>query len=54
MHFQRVLFFTFNMCDESFGFFKNPVVLCKYVFVLISGVGYGADSQQVIMVCLVH
>jgi hypothetical protein len=35
---------TKEACSENFGFFKNPLVLCEYVFVLISGVGYGASS----------
>ena len=38
----------------SSGFFKNPVVLCEYVFVLIPSVGYEAASDQVIMIHLVH
>jgi hypothetical protein len=25
------------MYSENFGFFKNPVMLCEYVFVLIPG-----------------
>jgi hypothetical protein len=31
----------------SFGFFKNPVRLYEYVFVLIPGVGYGAASDYI-------
>lgn len=29
---------------KSSGFFKNPVILNEYAFVLIRGVGYGAVS----------
>jgi hypothetical protein len=27
--------------SENFCFFKNPITLCEYVFILILGVGYG-------------
>jgi hypothetical protein len=33
------------MFSKNFDFFKNPVMLCEYVFVLILGVGYGAASE---------
>jgi hypothetical protein len=28
--------------SENFGFFKNLVMLCDFVFVLIPSMGYGA------------
>lgn len=27
-----------ELCNESFGSFKNPLMLCDYVFVLLPGV----------------
>lgn len=33
-----------NICCENFSFFKNPVMVCEYTFVLIPVVGYGAGS----------
>ena len=40
---------TKEACSENFGFFKNPLVLCEYVFVLISGVGYGTASDFLVL-----
>ena len=34
-----------GLCSDSFGFLKNPVTLCGYVFVLIPCVRYGAASD---------
>jgi hypothetical protein len=45
-----------EFCSENFGFFKNTEVLCKYVFGLIPGVGYGIAlhcPQQLTRICLV-
>lgn len=33
-----------QQCGENSGFFKNPIVLCEYVFVFIPGMGYWAAS----------
>ena len=41
--------------SENLGFFKNPVILCEYVFVLVPGEGYGAAlvcPQSLIMIVL--
>jgi hypothetical protein len=40
---------------RNFGFLKNPIMLCEYVFVLIPDVGYGAASDcphHLTVICL--
>lgn len=33
--------YVMHVCGRSFGFLKNSITLCKYVFVITPSVGYG-------------
>lgn len=49
-----ILELAMSCYSEKFGFFKNPVMLCEYDFVLVPGVGYGAAldcPQRLTMIC---